>query len=138
MELTSDIRKRLQELMKERGETGYSLNRKLGISATTISNYLNGKIRKADNTKIQAICTFLGKDIHWLETGTDMNMAEASNPITVENTDELLKQILMRLTGKEEQFSILRKDLHHLQTNLDSLKKEVVHLKEQILTTPKN
>ena len=44
MELTPEIRERLKEIMNSNNDTGYTLNKKLGISATTIGNYLNGKM----------------------------------------------------------------------------------------------
>ena len=72
MELTPEIRERLKEIMNSNNDTGYTLNKKLGISATTIGNYLNGKITKADNTKLKAMCDLWGIDLLWLETGQDM------------------------------------------------------------------
>ena len=56
MELTPEIQKRLLHFMKLKKETGYTIHQKTGISATTIGNYLNGKVKKADNTKIKVIC----------------------------------------------------------------------------------
>lgn len=63
MELTPEIRERLKEIMNSNNDTGYTLNKKLGISATTIGNYLNGKITKADNTKLKAMCDLWGIDL---------------------------------------------------------------------------
>ena len=59
MELTPEIQKRLLHFMKLKKETGYTIHQKTGISATTIGNYLNGKVKKADNTKIKVICELL-------------------------------------------------------------------------------
>ena len=132
MELTSEIRKRLKNLMEEKGATGYSLNQKLGISATTISKYLNGKIIKADNTKLKAICELLGKNLEWLETG-DMSTDEISDTnIDVENQDELLKQLLLNLSGKDDLFINLRQELYNIHNDLNTIKKELSHLKNEI------
>ena len=132
MELTPDIRARLKTLLEERGETGYSLNQKLSISATTISNYLNGKITKADNTKIKAICELLGKDISWLETGMDSIAETLDTNKEVESSETLLKQLLLRLSSKDDQFTNLRQDLYHIQNDLNIIKKELSHLKNEI------
>ena len=141
MELTPEIRQRLKTLMESKRETGYTLNRKLGISATTISNYLNGKITKADNTKIKAMCDLWGVDMEWLETGLDI----VQHPKEIEPEDNspeyLLKQILMKLNGKDDQYSNIRKDIHLIRENINTIRQELNRLREEFTQSkqiPKN
>lgn len=132
MELTPEIRERLKILMESRKETGYTLNRKLGISATTIGNYLNGKITKADNTKIKAMCDLWGVDMKWLETGLHtVQCAEEIIPEN-ENPEELLKQILLRLEGKDDQYALISQDIRLIKDNLSTIYKNLNRLIEEL------
>ncbi|MDE5612921.1 MAG: helix-turn-helix domain-containing protein [Odoribacter sp.] len=132
MELTPEIRERLKTLMESRKETGYTLNRKLGISATTIGNYLNGKITKADNTKIKAMCDLWGVDMKWLETGLHtVQSAEEINPEN-ENPEQLLKQILLRLEGKDDQYALISQDIRLIKDNLSTIYKNLNRLIEEL------
>lgn len=132
MELTPEIRQRLKTLMESKKDTGYTLNRKLGISATTIGNYLNGKITKADNTKIKAMCDLWGVDMEWLATGQDMvQHPKETEPENV-SPEDLLRQILIKLNGKDAQYSNIRKDILLIRDNLNSIRKELISIKEQM------
>lgn len=132
MELTPEIRERLKTLMESRKETGYTLNRKLGISATTIGNYLNGKITKADNTKIKAMCDLWGVDMKWLETGLHtVQSAEEIIPEN-ENPEQLLKQILPRLEGKDDQYALISQDIRLIKDNLSTIYKNLNRLIEEL------
>ena len=135
MELTPEICQRLKSTMESKNETGYTIHQKLGISATTIGNYHNGKITNADNTKIKAICDFLGIDMIWLETG-ETNLVCRSEEKKEEypqgSTENLLNQILLALNSKDEQFTHIRKDTHAILDVVNSMKKEVALLKKEI------
>lgn len=132
MELTPEIRERLKTLMESRNETGYTLNRKLGISATTIGNYLNGKITKADNTKIKAMCDLWGVEMKWLETG--LHTVQSVEEITPENENpaELLKQILLRLEGKDDQYALINQDIRLIKASLNTIYKSLTRLIEEL------
>lgn len=132
MELTPEIQERLKILMESRKETGYTLNRKLGISATTIGNYLNGKITKADNTKIKAMCDLWGVDMKWLETG--LHTVQSAEEITPENEnpEQLLKQILLRLEGKDDQYALISRDIRLIKDNLSTIYKNLNRLIEEL------
>lgn len=136
MELTPEIRLRLKSIMESRHDTGYTLNKKLGISATTIGNYLKGKVTRADTSKLTLMCKLWGIDLNWLETGQDMVKSSESTETTDTsaegNIDHMLKQILLKLSSKNDQFINIRKDIQVLRENLGEIKKEVVHLKQEI------
>lgn len=59
---------RLQEVMNEKGVTKYWVAKKLGMSATTIANYLNSKT-SPDNTKLEVLSLLLGVNRNWLLHG---------------------------------------------------------------------
>lgn len=63
-----EFSERLQEMMDEKGFTKYRVSKKLGMSATTIANYLNSKTRP-DNTKLEALSFLLGVNRNWLLKG---------------------------------------------------------------------
>ena len=140
MELTPEICQRLKSVMEIKNETGYTIHKKLGISATTIGNYLNGKITNADNTKIKAICNFLEIDIVWLKTG-DTNptfrFKEKKEEYVKGNTEDLLNQLLLAINAKDEQFTHIRKDTHTILELINSMKKEISQLKKEIDTLKK-
>lgn len=135
MELTPEICQRLKSAMESKNETGYTIHKKLGISATTIGNYLNGKITNADNTKIKAICHILEIDIIWLETG-EINLVcrpeEKSEEYTKGSTENLFNQILLAMNSKDEQFTHIRKDTRTILDVVNSMKKEIGKLKKEI------
>lgn len=136
MELTPEIRLRLKSIMESRHDTGYTLHKKLGISATTIGNYLKGKVTRADTSKLTIMCEYWGIDLTWLETGQDMvkssESTETSGPSAEGNIDHMLKQILLKLSSKNDQFINIRKDIQVLRENLGDIKKEVAQLKQEI------
>ena len=132
MELTPEIRQRLKTLMESKNETGYTLNRKLGISATTIGNYLNGKITKADNTKLKAMCDLWGIDMEWLETGLDSLQHPKETEPKNENPEQLFKQILLKLDGKDDQYSSLRKDIFLIRENITTISRNLSILAENV------
>lgn len=123
MELTSEIRQRLKDSMESRNETGYTIHQKLEISATTIGNYLSGKVKKADNIKIKTICDLLKIDMRWLKTG-EVGITSENNVVchpedkeeeyAKGSTEHLLNQILLIMTANNEQFSLSRKDMHNM------------------------
>ncbi len=125
MELTPEIRERLKTAMVNKKETGYTINAKLGISATTIGNYLNGKIKKADKTKLQVICELLGITLEWLQYGQNLvkTPAEPDKEDSQENTDQLLKQIVLLLSSKDEQYIQIRRELEKIRTDINEIKK---------------
>ena len=131
MELTPEIRQRLKNLMEINQETGYTLNKKLGISATTIGNYLNGIVTKADNIKIKAMCDLWGVDMEWLETGVH-KVQQPEETETEESLEELLKQILLRLNSKDEQYHVLRQDILLMRENLQSIYKNLNMLLQEM------
>lgn len=135
MELTPEIRQRLKNLMESKQDTGYTLNKKLGISATTISNYLNGKITKADNQKIKAMCDLWGVDMAWLETGVH-KVEQPEETESETSLEEVLKQILIRLNSQDEQYNnlrhevlLIRDNLHTIYKNQNMLLKEIQEIK---------
>ena len=138
MELTPEIRERLKEIMNSNNDTGYTLNKKLGISATTIGNYLNGKITKADNTKLKAMCDLWGIDLLWLETGQDMVQSPKvpiSNTESVKGTTEqILQQIYLEIKARNDQFTYIRKENGVIHEEFDKLKKELNRLTQEIKT----
>ncbi len=126
MELTPEIRERLKTAMANKKETGYTINAKLGISATTIGNYLNGKIKKADKTKLKVICDLLGITLEWLQYGQDLVKTPAESGkegSSQENTDQLLKQIVLLLSSKDEQYVQIRRELEKIRTDINEIKK---------------
>lgn len=135
MELTLEICQRLKSAMESRNITGYTIHKALGISATTIGNYLNGKITNADNTKMKAICLFLKIDIVWLETGEKSVICE-SNENEEEydkgNTEYILEQILLIITANSDQLKVSRKDTCNILDVVNSMKKDIATLKKEV------
>jgi len=65
------FKERLQEVMDENNETVHTLSKRLGLSASTISRYLNG-IMSPKLTTIEAIAIRYGLDPVWL-AGADVD-----------------------------------------------------------------
>lgn len=147
MELTDDVRKRLRAAMEAKKETGYTINAKTGISATTVGNYINedSRIKKADNTKLQVICNLLEIDYSWLETGVanlvkspEDSLPEESLPEVAEKeltTEAILKQILLKMSSKDDQFSFIHKEMHSFREavmkKIETMGEEIVSLKKE-------
>lgn len=134
MELTPDIRQRLKAAMENKKETGYTINAKLGISATTIGNYLNGKITNADNTKLKVICDLLGITLEWLQYGQNIVKSPDTIP-SKENlphidSQEMLEQILLRFHSHEEQLIYIRHKLENILKEVKDLKQDTPKKKE--------
>lgn len=143
MELTPEIRKRLKSVMDSKNETGYSINKKTGISATTIGNYVNedSKTDTADDHKLEAICKLLEIDINWLQYGGDIvkSTSEMKSEQEKETPETMLKQIFLKLNSRDEQFNYIRKENHTLKENInkitqgvDKLAQEMTDLKAEI------
>ena len=135
MELTPEICQRLISVMEFKNITGYTIHKKLGISATTISNYLNGKIKNADNTKIKAICDLLDIDMKWLETGETNIVCRSDEQIkeyTEGSAEYLQNQILLALTAKDDQFKHIRKDTSSILDMINLMKKDMNKIKQEI------
>lgn len=128
MELTPEIRERLKTAMGNKKENGYTINAKLGISATTIGNYLNGKIKKADKTKLKVICDLLGISLEWLEFGHDMVSVEPreDTQLAQDTPEQMMKQILLQLSSKDEQFIHIRRELERLRNEISEIKKVLI------------
>lgn len=144
MELTEEIRNRLRTAIRAKGETGYTINAKTGISATTIGNYINidSKIKKADNTKLKVICNLLDIDLDWLETG-DTNLVKCPEAEILQEaseteitTEDLLKQILLKISSKDDQFGHIYKAMNSNHNDvlkrIDKLEKKLENLQKEI------
>ena len=140
MELTPEIRQRLKSAMDSKNETGYTINKKLGISATTIGNYINedSKVNKADNIKLKAICDLLEIDMEWLEFGQENNLLKrpedrlAGKDTPEGTTDEIIRQIFLKMSTKDEQFNCLRKEMRLIREEMKNMKEEINKLKTEI------
>lgn len=64
-----DFPERLAQVLKEKGYTNYRIAKELGISPSTLANYVNGKTRP-DMAKLEAISVRLGVSRNWLLTGS--------------------------------------------------------------------
>lgn len=127
MLLTNEIRERLQHSIKAHKLSNYKIAKELNISATTLSNYLTGKVKKADNTKIEAICRVLGISLQWLVTGQDMVKVPSGKHTTTESVDlkEVVKQIFLMLQSREDQYLNLHQDVDNLRRELSEFKKQI-------------
>lgn len=132
MLLTDEIRKRLEHTIIQQKLSNYKIAKELNISATTLSNYLTGKVKKADNTKIEAICRVLGISLHWLTTGQNkVSMSEYQvHPEAPESEDlkEVVKQIFLILQAREDQYLNIHQDVNRLRTELSEFKQEIHRL----------
>lgn len=128
MLLTKEIRQRLKNAITSQKISNYKIAKELNISATTLSNYLTGKVKKADNTKIEAICRLLGISLHWLVTGQDMvKLSGSIKQTSSESVDlkEVIKQIFIMLQSKDDQYLTIHQDVDRLQREFAELKKAI-------------
>ena len=134
MELTPEIQKRLLHFMKLKKETGYTIHQKTGISATTIGNYLNGKVKKADNTKIKVICELLEISHEQLLIEGIIKEIPEDKDKTSENKENgelyYLKEIFRKLQNNDDQYLTLRKDMELIRNELRKVKKQIGTLKK--------
>jgi len=135
MLLTDEIRQRLATAIKKQGFSNYRIAKELHISATTLSNYLEGKVNKADNTKIEAICRLLDISLQWLLTGQDMikmpsdkNLPENEVPVDLK---EVVKRIFLMLQARNDQYLSLHKDVDRLRHEFSSFKQEISKLSQK-------
>ena len=129
MPLSKEIQERLAQAIRKKGLTNYKIAKELKISATTLSNYLKGKVKKPDNTKLEAICNLLGISTHWLYTGQDFSHKPSSLSTAIE---EKLNQIALQLQSKDDQYLNLHKDLEYIRKFILNLYKETISLKEEV------
>ena len=61
---------RLHKIMNDRGITAYKLAREIGISQSSIGNYINNKT-KPDASKLDLICKYLEVSKNWLLSGSE-------------------------------------------------------------------
>lgn len=128
MLLTKEIRQRLKNAITSQKISNYKIAKELNISATTLSNYLTGKVKKADNTKIEAICRLLGVSLHWLVTGKDMVKLPGSikqTPSEPVDLQEVIKQIFIMLQSRNDQYQTIHQDVDRLQREFSELKKVI-------------
>lgn len=127
MELTLEIRERLHYFMQLKHETGYTIHQKTDISATTVGNYLKGKVKKADNTKIKVICNVLGITLEQLLLGEGIHEPHDIKGTATEDKDiqYYIKEIFRKLQGADDQYLTLRKDMEFLRKEIQDLKKEI-------------
>ena len=134
MELTPEIQKRLLHFMKLKKETGYTIHQKTGISATTIGNYLNGKVKKADNTKIKVISELLEISLEQLLIEGIIKEIPEDKDKTSENKENgelyYLKEIFRKLQNNDDQYLTLRKDMELIRNELRKVKKQIGTLKK--------
>ena len=133
MPLSKEIQERLAQAIRKKGLTNYKIAKELKISATTLSNYLKGKVKKPDNTKLEAICNLLGISTHWLYTGQDLVCDSSHKPSSLSTAiEEKLNQIALQLQSKDDQYLNLHKDLEYIQKFILNLYKETISLKEEV------
>ncbi len=141
MQLTKEVQERLKQAIAIKGYSHYKIAKELNISATTISNYLTGKIRKPDNTKLKAICHLLGININWLLTGQDMVGATFNDQTDMpekENINYKFEQILLMLQARNDQYLNIHKDLEHIHRYINNLHTEILTIKEIISKISQN
>lgn len=64
-----DIGSRISKILIDKGITQYRLSKDIGISPSSIANYINGET-KPDISKLKQICEYLGITIEELTDGT--------------------------------------------------------------------
>ena len=140
MILTPEIRERLKSVMLAKRVTGYTIKEKLGISATTVGNYVNAdsKTKKADSIKIVAICKCLGITPEWLEYGFDTVKSPEEEEEGTELTNEefitkSIEDIRSKLESVQDQYSVLRKDNVTLNRRLDDITKVLLSMQKDLL-----
>lgn len=141
MQLTKEVQERLKQAIAIKGYSHYKIAKELNISATTISNYLTGKIRKPDNTKLKAICRLLGINLNWLLTGQDMVGAALDGETDLPEEGDIdykFEQILLMLQARNDQYLNIHKDLEHIHRYINNLHTEIVTIKEIISKISQN
>ncbi|MEG0795844.1 MAG: helix-turn-helix transcriptional regulator [Odoribacter sp.] len=136
MILTKKICARLAERIKAKDTTSYKIAKALGISASTIGNYINGNVSRPDRAKLIAVCDYLEIDIHWLET-EEVLVNESENRDTPqktidENTAYQIKQIFLKLQARDDQYMNLHQDLGYIRRYMESLHREVCTLRKEV------
>lgn len=134
MQLTKEVQERLEQAIATRGFSHYKIAKELKISATTISNYLTGKIKKPDNTKLEAICHLLGINMEWLLTGRHMvciNTDKEKSP-EKDSVEYKFEKILMMLQTKNDQYQNLHKDMEYFQKFMDKIQADIIEIKESL------
>lgn len=128
--LLPEVQQRLQEAIAESNLTMYQIAKNLGLSPSTISNYLSGSVKKPNRDKLSAVCRELGITLEWLLTGEN-KISEISPRYTSSNAGdskdygELLHQLAISFKSRDDQI------LYLLQQNED-LKKELHDLQKKI------
>lgn len=65
----STLGQRLSKLMDEKGLTNYKLAKDLDINKTTVTNYIEDKIKRPNNSIIDQMSKYFGVNKDWLITG---------------------------------------------------------------------
>lgn len=68
----NDFGKKLKYLLKKRNITQMKLADEIGVSRSSITHYINGKVEPRTIT-VKAICDFFGVPISYFEESTDIN-----------------------------------------------------------------
>ncbi len=109
---------RLNEVMQERGITSYKLALLLGISKTTLANYLTGKTKQPHSKILDRICEKLSINRAWLENGNGpKGMLAESDPD--------YHRVLIESAEQDIIF------MSHLKTRLKQLREEIKKLKRE-------
>lgn len=85
------IGQRLKEILEEKGVTMYRISKEVGVSKSTLTNYITGRT-KPDSIKLAAICDFLGVNKVWLLTGIGERWVSASTVQVVNEVREALAE----------------------------------------------
>ncbi len=119
-----EFHERLESVMKEKKLSKYRLAVLLGISKTTVSNYLKGKT-KPQAKKIDSLCETLLINRLWLETGnglkdmvTELSPSYRKAPVEKEENDIAL------INSLGSRFKQLREEIKKLKKENDRLRRK--------------
>lgn len=134
--LTEEQQQRLKKYLQEKGITKYRIAHETNLSATTISNYLNGNT-KPDQIKWGLVRKYLGITDEWLQTGLDtFNNSPASNSPDDNlpaQLNEKIEEIRRMFQSRDDQYLNLHKDLE----KLFRLQQEILTALSALLTKSK-
>ena len=107
---TNEINEKLQKIMKQRGITGYQIEKATGVYAATLEKAfkLQGSWKAAIN--LMKICEYLGVDIKELIPGKTLNVPKEKRDL-MEIMAQRIAELTEKLKKKEKEIAQIRKIL---------------------------
>lgn len=132
--------KRLKQAMKEKGVSNYRLAKDLKINNTTVSNYLEDKVKKPNALILDGIIKYLGVSESWIITGkedVELDLIGKAPSILEVATKNNTKEVSL-----QHQIDLLHKKMSEQEEEINQIKKLFLsllkeNLREEILKKEK-